>query len=49
MLTQSRGRKRLIEDVDETDHDTIEQKKAKKDVFKSPLGVGGVFNPPAAV
>ena len=49
MATQIRGRKRLLENVEEDVSDGIafDGKKMKNDIFKPPLKFGGVYNPPA--
>ena len=46
MATQTRGRKRLLEEVEEDTLDSIDGKKAKNEVFKPPLKFGGIYNPP---
>jgi len=46
MATQTRGRKRLLEEVEEDTLDSIDGKKPKNEVFKPPLKFGGIYNPP---
>ena len=46
MATQTRGRKRLLENVEEDASDAIDGKKMKNEIFKPPLKFGGVYNPP---